>query len=130
MVRDRHELAETRILIVEDTFLIAEAMKLMLQEHGCDVVGPASRLRAGLQLAGAEPLDGAILDVNLAGEMCFPIARRLADRGVPFIFITGYDDASVIPTEFRDRPRLSKPVEDARLIDAAARHFVRASHEH
>lgn len=130
MVRDRHELAEIRILIVEDAFLLAETMKLILEEHGSDVVGPASRLGSGMKLAGSAAIDGAVLDVNLAGEMCFPIARILADRGVPFIFITGYDDVSVIPPEFRDRPRLSKPVEDAKLIDTAACHFVRASHAH
>jgi two-component SAPR family response regulator len=129
MVHDRHQLAELRVMIVEDTLLLAEAMKMMLEDCGCTVVGPAARLSSGMRLAGTSEVDGAILDVNLAGEMCFPIARLLADRGIPFIFITGYDDTSAVPPEFRGRPRLSKPVEDARLLDTVARHFTKAPHD-
>jgi hypothetical protein len=70
-------------------------------------------------------LDGAVLDVNLDGERSFPIAELLAARGIPFLFLTGYDSTTVFPNEFRDRPRLSKPVDPGALVAAVAR-FQRA----
>ena len=69
----------------------------LLESNGCTVVGPVGRIADGLRLAEQEALDGAILDVNLNGERCFPIAHALRQRGVPFVFLTGYDDAGHHP---------------------------------
>src|SRR5690242_11469654 len=90
-----------RILVVEDNFLAAEVVRDTLEGFGCQVVGPVGRLEDGLRLASAETLDGAVLDINLNGDRCFPIARALLERGVPFMFLTGYDDAGLIPPELR-----------------------------
>lgn len=108
-----------RVLVVEDTLLIAEVIADELRDQGCNVVGPAARLEQGLALAADERLDGALLDVNLAGELCFPIADELAKRGVPFAFLTGYGD-SVIPAGYRDMPRLTKPFNGANLVGLLA----------
>jgi len=62
-----------------------------------------------------------VLDVNLHGERSFPLAEHLAARDVPFVFLTGYDSATVFPDQFRDSPRLSKPVDVRGLIEAVAR---------
>lgn len=113
-----------RILIVEDNFLLAEVTKGLLEERGCQVVGPAGLLQDGLDLARAEPLDGAILDINLHGEFSFAIAEVLRSRGVPFMFVTGYQDRSIVPAVFRSAPRLDKPVPDDHLLEAAAAAFV------
>ena len=72
----------------------------------------------GLRLAEQEALDGAVLDVNLNGDWCFPIAEALRRRDVPFIFLTGYDDAAIIPVELRPARQLSKPVLGPHLIEA------------
>jgi DNA-binding response OmpR family regulator len=88
--------------------LVADLIVDELPEIGCHVIGPAARVEQGMALARAEALDGALLDVNLAGEPCFPIAEALSVRGVPFAFLSGYGDAS-LPPPFRDQPRLSKP---------------------
>lgn len=104
------DLAGLSILVVEDTFLLAEMIAEELTDRGGRVVGPIARLRAGLEAASTQPLDGAFLDVNLAGEQSFPIADQLAERGIPFVFLTGYGE-SVIPGRYRDVPRLSKPFE-------------------
>ncbi|MGX7877470.1 hypothetical protein ACVDG5_036975 [Mesorhizobium sp. ORM6] len=61
-----------------------------------------------------------MLDVNLH-ERSFPLAEHLATRGVSFVFLIGYDSATVFPDRFRDSPRLSKPVEKTMLIKAVAR---------
>jgi DNA-binding LytR/AlgR family response regulator len=107
------------VLLIEDNFLIAEHLRGALENHGCAVVGPAPHVKLGLALVEAG-LDGAILDINLNGEFCFPIAEALAGLNVPFLFLTGYDDRAIIPPEFRAVPFLSKPVEEARLVAAVA----------
>lgn len=109
-----------RILVVEDNFLAAEVVRDTLESYGCQVVGPVGHLDDGLRLACAERLDGAVLDINLNGDRCFPIARALLERGVPFMFLTGYDDAAIIPLELRPTPRLGKPILGQQLIDALA----------
>src|SRR4029079_2499192 len=98
--------------------------RLLLEDSGCEVVGPAGRLRRGLKLAREEGVDGAILDINLHGEMSFPIAEVLSARGVPFVFVTGYEDRSIVPMAFRSAPRLDKPVADEHLMDVMVAAFT------
>ncbi len=111
-----------RVLVVEDTVLVAELIVEQLGEHGCSVVGPAARLSDALRLAAREQFDGALLDVNLAGEHSFPVAALLAARGVPFIFLSGYGSLS-LPAEFDAAPRLLKPFEMEELIQRVASSF-------
>ncbi|WP_164899289.1 response regulator, partial [Mesorhizobium sp. M1A.F.Ca.IN.020.06.1.1] len=85
------------------------------------VVGPAPSVQQALEQIDGVELDGAVLDVNLHGERSFPLAEHLAARHVPFLFLTGYDSATVFPDQFRDSPRLSKPVDSKVLIEAVAR---------
>ncbi|HTW26885.1 MAG TPA: response regulator [Acetobacteraceae bacterium] len=109
-----------RVLVVEDTLLLADCLVEALDEAGCEVVGPAPRLQQALDLAGRESLHAALLDVNLAGEFCFPVAELLERKGVPFVFLTGYSDNGAVPQHFRDRPRLSKPTDAAAVRQAIA----------
>lgn len=113
-----------RILIVEDNFLLAEVTKGLFEDCGCEVVGPVGSLKHGLRLARDETLDGAILDINLHGELSFAIADVLRARGVPFMFVTGYGDGGVVPGPLRSVPRLDKPVADDHLIEVAASAFT------
>ena len=113
--RPPDDLQGLRVLVVEDTMLVADVIVEQLQDCGCEVVGPAARVNRALELARREKLDGALLDVNLAGEYCFPIAQVLASRGIPFAFLTGYGD-SAIPPEYRDVQRLQKPFELKDLV--------------
>ncbi len=112
-----------RVLVVEDNFLLAEVTKGLLEDTGCRVVGPVGRLAEGLAHARVEPLDGAILDINLHGELSFEIAEVLSRRGIPFLFVTGYQDRSMVPPGLRSAPRLDKPVPDERLVEAAEAAF-------
>jgi DNA-binding LytR/AlgR family response regulator len=75
-----------RILVVEDEYMVADELRRDLAEHGVEVVGPAAKVSEVLRfLAVAGTLDGAVLDVNLGGEMVFPVADLLRKRGVPFV---------------------------------------------
>ena len=73
-------------------------------------------------MATAEPLDGALLDINLAGERCFPIADALVARRVPFAFVTGDEDAG-IPPAYRGTPRLAKPFNIKGLLTLVTHSF-------
>jgi CheY-like chemotaxis protein len=97
-----------RILIVEDEWLICMLMADLLTEFGCHVVGPASTVAEAAVLASTEAIDAALLDINLNGEEVYPVARILADRGIPFVFLTGYRGAK-INEAYRERPVLQKP---------------------
>jgi DNA-binding response OmpR family regulator len=111
-----------RILIVEDEMMIVMMMEDMLADLGHEVVGVAQNLPTALSLAESEGFDIAILDINLAGERSFPVARRLRERGVPFLFATGYG-ALGLEDPFRETPTLKKPFQMrdlARAVDQAA----------
>jgi CheY-like chemotaxis protein len=111
-----------RILLVEDEYLIVEAMEGWLVQAGATVVGPAPGVDEALRIIvdEADGLDGAVLDVNLGeGETAYPIADRLAQLGVPYLFATGDVRTSDNPTH-QGRPRLEKPVSRAELLRAVA----------
>lgn len=127
MEQDGQTLSGLRVLVVEDSLLVAETIAEMLESEGCEVVGPVGRLGRALPIAREERLDGAVLDVNLAGELSFPLAEALQGRGVPFIFLTGYGDVPDMPAEFRGRPRVGKPFNSRDLIEAVGRSFRRAA---
>jgi len=110
------QLRGRRILVVEDGALMAAEIEERLREAGSAVVGPALRLPEALALAKSEDLDAAVLDVNLNGQMVFPVAEALRNRKVPFLFLTGYGDTYLWPAEFRETPRLEKPAQRDDLI--------------
>lgn len=97
-----------RILLVEDDMLIAMMVEDALRVLGCHIIGPASRVSKAVRLAATEAIDGAILDINLAGERVDPVAAELCRRRIPFVFVTGYD-ATAAPDHYGDRPILQKP---------------------
>ena len=109
------ELAGLKILVVEDEPLIAMALTDALTAFGCVVVGPARNLDRGMHLAEDESIDGAILDVNLGGEMVFPLADLLARNSMPFVYVTGYGKA-VLRLCNHGSPVLQKPYSMPQLI--------------
>jgi CheY-like chemotaxis protein len=104
-------LAGRRILVVEDEYLIMTDIASGLEQAGAEVVGPAATVDDALRLVrDASRIDAAILDINLRGVMAFPVADALADRGVPFVFSTGYD-RSILPQRYAKAPFCEKPSE-------------------
>ena len=106
-----------RILIVEDEAPIALQVEDMLVESDCDVVGPASRVGQALKLIDEEPVDAAVLDLNIAGDLVYPVADALEKRGLPYIFATGYG-ASSLTEPYRSRRVLQKPFSRRELLQA------------
>jgi CheY-like chemotaxis protein len=108
-----------RVLVVEDEMLVAMNIEDMLLELGHEVAGLASRLGPALALARESRFDAAMLDVNLAGELSFPLADLLIERGIPFLFATGYGRQG-IDERYRRHPMLQKPFRTAELGAALA----------
>jgi CheY-like chemotaxis protein len=113
-----HEaLAGRRVLVVEDSPVVAEATDQMLCDMGCVVVGPATTMAPALEMAGEERLDAALVDLNIRGGKAFPVLRILRDRSIPFLLTSGYADWSM-PEDWQDVPRLAKPYSPNQLREA------------
>ena len=106
-----------RVLVVEDESMALMLMEEMLEFLGCEIVGVAARLEEAQGLAKIVTIDIATLDVNLAGQMSYPVAVILRSRDIPFIFATGYRSLA-LPPEMRDAVVLTKPYSCAQLADA------------
>ncbi|WP_159999752.1 response regulator [Roseomonas sp. 18066] len=113
-------LAGFRILVVEDDYNIASELTMVLRQAGATVVGPHPDAEAALAaLAGGRP-DGAVLDIHLGpGITAYPVADRLEQLGVPYLFATGNVLRPQDPM-LRGRPYLEKPISDRLLVRSLA----------
>jgi CheY-like chemotaxis protein len=106
-----------RILVVEDSYVEAAELSALLTDCGCEVVGPVGRLSEAMSLATGQPLDGALLDIDLGGECSFGVATALQRRSVPLAFVSGHD-RSIVPDahELRAVPFVAKPFENEAVV--------------
>lgn len=109
-----------RVLVVEDNPLFAELVCDFLRDCRLVPVGPAPDLGTALPLAADAALDGAVLDLNLPGGLSLPVCRALGARSIPFLFLTGVRDLSLIPVEYRVAPMIAKPFDTGELTSALA----------
>ena len=118
MTISKGPLAGRRVLVVEDDFNIALLMTTVLKTHGAEIIGPVGTVNAASTLvASNENIDGAVLDINLHGEMIYPVIDSLRSKGVRIVLMTGYDENAVAPG-YADVPCLQKPVITEHLISA------------
>jgi CheY-like chemotaxis protein len=110
-------LAGRRILVVEDEMLVALLLHDMLIDLGCRVVGPAASVAEALEMIETRPLDAAMLDVNLGGQMSYPVADALIARNLPFVLSTGYA-SNRLQEGYRRLPALQKPYHATELCEA------------
>ncbi|GFE63960.1 response regulator [Litoreibacter roseus] len=111
-------LSEKRILLVEDQFLLALSFQDILEDCGATVVGPFQSVSTALEgiSSVSEQLDLALLDVDLSGKSSFPVAQRLTELDIPFLFATGFGRRAL--AEYPSIPILEKPFTDDELFDA------------
>jgi two-component sensor histidine kinase/CheY-like chemotaxis protein len=109
------------VLVVEDNMIIALEAEEALIALGASAVDTAPSVREALRLIEASPPGRAVLDVNLGGETSVPVARRLAELGIPYAFATGYGESFKIPPDLAAVPVIKKPyvAEDLRSAFAA-----------
>jgi PAS domain S-box-containing protein len=106
--------AGNRIMIVEDEALVALALREALDEMGFSVLGPFNRISEAMVALRNNRVDAAVLDVNLGGELIYPLADVLTADHVPFVFITGYGAEEIEP-RYANAPILQKPIEPGAL---------------
>jgi DNA-binding response OmpR family regulator len=107
-------LAGRRIFVVEDEFLISLLLETALEDERCTIIGPFDRISKALEAAASESVDLALLDVNVGGEKVYPVAEFFAERGVPFLLLSGFGDQAA-----PDHPRweiFSKPFKIGALL--------------
>ena len=118
----RPDLTGRRILLVEDSPVIAPFTADMLNDLGCDVVGPAPNMAAARELVDGGEFDAALVDVHIRGERVFPLCEMLEAKNLPFVFTSGYADWQM-PEKWRERPRLQKPYTVGQIEEALAALF-------
>ena len=109
--------ATPRVLVAEDEPLAALEITGILSEAGLQVVGPASTVREAMELARGAAIVAGVLDVNLKGDLIFPVADLLSGRGAPVVLVTGYDTDTILPERYRGLCVLRKPIDRKRLIE-------------
>lgn len=107
------------VLVVEDEFLIAMDVKMILEENGHTVLGPAASVESALNLLKDARPDVALLDLNLRGQLVFPVAERLRSLDVPLILTSAYGSIDFEGSEVvADAENIGKPVCEYRLLQA------------
>jgi DNA-binding response OmpR family regulator len=105
------------VLVVEDEFLIAMDLTLLLEKHGWEVLGPASTVKEALRLLDHERPTVALLDVTLKDGTVSPVAEALRARNVPFIVASAYDRPELVGGSVLEGvPNVGKPTQERRLL--------------
>lgn len=105
-----------RIFILEDEALVAMDLSVELEDHGYEVLGPAMTVKMAADILTTMKPDFAVLDANVGGELPSIIAQDLSERGVPFVYVSGYGQ-DYITKHLPPAPLLPKPVQIRSLID-------------
>lgn len=112
------DLTGRKILVVEDDYFLAADTAAALRGAGAEVLGPCPTEARVHDLLEDETPTHAVLDLNLGGGgPQFGIAHLLKARGVPFVFLMGYDP-NVIPPDLADVVRLQKPLPFRAIVEA------------
>ena len=114
--RDDSQLTGVRVLVVEDTWHVARAMKNLLEGLGMEVIGPAATVSEAEQHAAAQMPEVALIDINLKGEMAYGLIDHLHDKDIPIIVVSGY--AVLASLTEKAAAILQKPYEASELIAA------------
>jgi len=109
-------LAGRRILIVEDEMLVAMDLQSLLEEHGCEVLGPVPSVARALEFLSVERPDAVTLDMNLNGELSSPIAAVLRKSSIPFVVVSGYGSMNGDTLDSQDAPHVGKPFSNRDLL--------------
>ncbi len=105
-----------RALVAEDSAHLLFALELLLEQLDVEIVGASSTVAGMCRMIKTTPADIAILDVNLNGELVFPAADLLIEKGVPIIFTTGYAPEKIFPQQFHGLPVIQKPYDPRNLM--------------
>lgn len=112
---NEQSLEDLRILVAEDEYLLAAELSSTLRGAGATIIGPARDVPHALDLVARAPLDCAIVDMNLAGELGLALTDALEQAAIPYIILTGYDRAA-LPLRHDRAPFVEKPADLSQLL--------------
>lgn len=102
------------VLIVEDSWNVAQSLKSIVEQAGARAVGPVPSVREALKVIATQPISLALVDMNLQDGFADPLVDDLIDRGIPYAIITAYE---ALPSD-ADRAavaRMNKPLDHERI---------------
>lgn len=103
------------ILLLEDDLLLAMDMEDHLLQTGHRIIGPFGRIADALDAIPRNDLTGAIVDLNLHGELSFPVIEMLQSRHIPVIICSGYAELPELKNRLKGLPMLPKPWNPTKL---------------
>jgi DNA-binding response OmpR family regulator len=113
-----------KVLIVEDEWLIAEDLKLSLEELGLEVLGPALNCAAALEIIWRHKPDLAFVDTQLGSETCEAVLEECERQAVPVVISSGHA-AGLLPDYCKDFPLLGKPYDGTQIAKVVSQHAAR-----
>ena len=113
-----------KILIVEDSYPIAESISRTIADVGFATVGPVDTANRAIRAIEHDVPDGVLLDVGLREGSAIAVANVLRQRRVPFVVVSAHPH-DMLPAELRHAPYLAKPMSEFELIDTVCRAFDR-----
>ncbi|HEX2839898.1 response regulator [Hyphomicrobium sp.] len=108
------------VLIVEDSWNVAQSLKTIVEQAGAYAVGPVPSVREALKVIDTQPISLALVDMNLQDGFADPLVDELIDRGIPYAIITAYE---ALPSD-ADRAavaRMNKPLDHDRIRAVVSR---------
>ena len=111
-----------KVLLVEDSFAVAQSFIFLMEDHDWHIVGPAATIAQSIELIEQQPIDVAVLDINLQGSIITPVADLLQSKSIPFVYLTGYANIDdILPDHLKQPPVLLKPIDSESLIQTIKR---------
>ncbi len=123
--------SDYKILIVEDEYVIANNIEIILHDAGYSVVGIANSVAKALVLIEQERPDMVLLDIYLKGnETGIELAIQLEKIPIPFIYISANDNQSVLEAVKVTQPSgyIVKPFREKDVLTALEIGRYRHSH--
>jgi DNA-binding response OmpR family regulator len=102
-------LSNVRVLLVEDDFLILMALESAFAAAGAEIAGLCRNAKEALAAVEDREMEAAVLDFRIGGETTVSVARKLAQRGIPFVFVTGQTENEPIFAEWPNCKVIAKP---------------------
>ena len=116
-------LTQNAVLLVEDSLIISLDAEDILIRLGADSVTIQATAQGALDYLDSGSPSIAVLDINLGDRTSFPVADRLLEAGIPFIFASGYGEQASLPMQHRNRQVLQKPYTLENMARALAELF-------
>src|ERR1044072_4526621 len=120
-----------QILIVEDQFVEADYLRLLLEQAGYTITGIARSVSQAQEMIAEQKPDFVLLDILLKGKQTgIDLAKQLATDNIPFVYLSANSDETILNAAKETQPYgfLVKPFREKDLL--VALEIARYRHAH